>query len=959
MKSPPPGCDVHLDIALKALDVGLSPLLPKENGEKRPEGEWGPYQTTPATREEVIRWYRRPRTGNGLATGYGNLECLEFDDRPTYERFKGAAAVFGIGDVVDRVEAGYCESTPGGGIHWLYRCEKIDRNTKLAERPAPTEKDPEARKPLIETRGAGGFVVIAPSNGKVHPSGGAYKLVSGGLDSIITITPDEREALWSLARSFDEIPVQPEPPPRSATKPSSLKAQVTDGDGFPPQGVSPGDDFNARAKLADVMEPFGWERVHVSGEVEYWRRPGKKGGWSATWGKTKGFRVFTTSTSLEAKSHSLFYVYCKLRHRDDWKACVKDLAAQGYGTWIDEDGQEHQNPVPKDWKKKDKDKAGSSTDKPQKPAEAGYHEKGGCLYSGNKRLSNFTARIKRTILRHEAGSEHLRYGIEATHSRGHKRRVDVESEKYGPMVWVYGLGAEFAIDPGRDTKDLVRHAIQVLSDGDGIGQAVEHTSLGWIDRDGHRLYLHAGGAIGAAGPSDVVRVDIAPPLDKYRLPASTDRQALARAIEMHKHLWSLARPGRVGGRGAAAIVATLPIRAVLGPFDASVHFGGPSGNMKTSTARLAYQHFSDARGRHAQMPADWRSTANALQRLAFDCRDSLLIIDDLKLEEHVKTAEVIMQSQGNLQSRLRMNIDQSVRQPLDPRGSILSTGEIDPRTLSTRGRVLMVEIQAGDIDTTVLSRLQAAGDDALFSSLMGAYIRSLAGRLDQARQTHRQLTADARIKIGEIKGAHPRHPDIIAQLVAAYQLFMGFVVAEKLTIQPVADSLVQTAQSYLIEVAKDQVRFQEEAKAGRQFLDLLASALQSGRCHLLDADSDLAPNPHPQACGWRAEPIRGGNDVEWKIPSGSRCVGFISDLDGFLYLDPTESQAIATEMAKHQHNPQSFASVGRELLQEGLVESVTAGGEKRTTQPKRIHGVVKRCFWIKISHLLNPGSLNP
>ena len=51
-------------------------------------------------------------------------------------------------------------------------------------------------------------------NGKLDPSGGADELLRGGLDTIVTITPDERGALFSLARSLDEIPVELEPPPR-------------------------------------------------------------------------------------------------------------------------------------------------------------------------------------------------------------------------------------------------------------------------------------------------------------------------------------------------------------------------------------------------------------------------------------------------------------------------------------------------------------------------------------------------------------------------------------------------------------------------------------------------------------------------------------------------------------------------------------------------------------------------
>src|SRR5262249_6579491 len=156
-----------------------------------------------------------------------------------------------------------------------------------AERPAPTEKDPHRREPLIETRGVGGFIVIAPSNGKVHPSGGAYQLLRGGLASIAPITPDERESLFSPAPAFDEIPVKPADPPKPA------KGRPSNGNGFHDGGTSPGDDFNARANLADIIEPAGWRRTHTSGDVEYWCRPGKDRGWSATWGYTKGFRVFT------------------------------------------------------------------------------------------------------------------------------------------------------------------------------------------------------------------------------------------------------------------------------------------------------------------------------------------------------------------------------------------------------------------------------------------------------------------------------------------------------------------------------------------------------------------------------------------------------------------------------------------------------------------------------------------
>jgi putative DNA primase/helicase len=337
---PRPTDNIHLSTALLALAVGLSPGLPIEDGSKRPDGLWKQYQTTPATREEVIRWYRRRRTGNALFTGYGDLEALEWDSGgAAYQPFLEAAEKLGLGELVERIRAGYEEQSPSGGFHWLYRCSERRGSTALAKRPNPD--NPDRPQVLIETRGVGGFLVTAPSNGKVHPSGEAYTLLRGGLDSIVTITPEERDALWALAESFDEMPEEPRPEPEPQPPPRAGSGQHRDG-------VRPGDDFNNRMSFADILEPAGWEAVHASGPVTYWRRPGKDHDWSATTGKTKGFKVFTTSTSLKAReSYSRFGLYCQLRHRGDWTACVKDLVEQGYGTWVDGRGEEHQNPPPK------------------------------------------------------------------------------------------------------------------------------------------------------------------------------------------------------------------------------------------------------------------------------------------------------------------------------------------------------------------------------------------------------------------------------------------------------------------------------------------------------------------------------------------------------------------------------------------------------------------------------------
>ncbi len=333
----------HLETALLALSVGLSPVPPKQDGTKAPlpdvpteDGKttWLPYQTAPATEEHVRNWYQNGRTGNGLATGFGGVECLEFDCRDTYEEFLDAAGDAGLNELVDRVRSGYEEFTPSGGVHWLYRTDQPIGNTKLAERPDPS--NPAKRDVLIETRGRGGFIIIAPSNGTVHPSGGAYTLVSGGLGMMTTLWPDERDALWSLARSFDQIPVKV----NSGFK-SSPRAAKGQDDG----STSPLDDFNARADwMRDVLS--GWTVVYEHGGATKLRRPGKGIGVSASI-KDDVLYVFTTSTAFTAgESYTKAGAFCLLEHKGDWTECVKALVAKSYGTWVDDEGKTHPNPRP-------------------------------------------------------------------------------------------------------------------------------------------------------------------------------------------------------------------------------------------------------------------------------------------------------------------------------------------------------------------------------------------------------------------------------------------------------------------------------------------------------------------------------------------------------------------------------------------------------------------------------------
>ena len=165
-----------------AYAAGICVLPPAEDGSKQPIGpgaKWKQYQSEHPTVEQLRAWYG-PRTGVGFVCGRvsGNLEMLEFEEAQLFEMYRDVLEGLGLEEILDRIATGYSVATPGGGIHLAYFCEEIEGNTELAKRPKlPEERRHENDKVrvLIETRGEGGYTVEAPSNGKVHPTGGQYR----------------------------------------------------------------------------------------------------------------------------------------------------------------------------------------------------------------------------------------------------------------------------------------------------------------------------------------------------------------------------------------------------------------------------------------------------------------------------------------------------------------------------------------------------------------------------------------------------------------------------------------------------------------------------------------------------------------------------------------------------------------------------------------------------------------
>jgi putative DNA primase/helicase len=283
------------------------------------------------TEEQVEQWWGGG-SDYGVAVVCGevsqNVEMLELEsgamDSESLAKVSRQCRAFGIGGLWDELTlAGYAEVTPTGGLHLIYRLSDgiVPGNTKLAQRP-----DPESGilKTLAETRGEGGYVIVAPTSGPCHPNGESWSAVAGREGAVPFITMSQRNLLHrAITMALDETPVR-----------EVVLASVPTA---PREGVRPGDDFNERGSWADILLPHGWMVSHVLGRTTFWTRPGKdpRDGHSATTGYSPtGDRMYCFSSSAGLPTEepmSKLYVYAQLNHGGDMTAAARQLGRDGYG----------------------------------------------------------------------------------------------------------------------------------------------------------------------------------------------------------------------------------------------------------------------------------------------------------------------------------------------------------------------------------------------------------------------------------------------------------------------------------------------------------------------------------------------------------------------------------------------------------------------------------------------------
>jgi hypothetical protein len=554
-------------------------------------------------------------------------------------------------------------------------------------------------------------------------------------------------------------------------------------------------------------------------------------------------------------------------------------------------------------------------------------------------VANFSARIVRDLILDDDAGQRREFGMEAELG-GRRFAFVVPAAEFGRMGWALRqLGPQAIIYPGQ--QQHTRAAIQCLSGS--IQQERIFTHLGWRKHDGHWVYLHAGGAVGAQGPRSDLRVELPATLQHYQVSSPADRQEQVRAVRASLRCLDLA-PDRISFPLLAAVY-----RAPLGRVDFSLFLTGPTGTFKTALAALCQQHFGAAM-EASHLPANFASTGNALESLASSAKDGLLVVDDFVPiggsgdSALQRLAERLFRAVGNHQARSRMRGDGHLQVPRLPRALVMATGEEVPRGESIRARMLIVEVRPGEVDRAALSRCQAVAEGGRFTAALGAYLAWFARDYEQLQERLRMRSCQLRGCILSA-GAHPPHarlPGILAELHSGWEIWLQFAHEIGAISCAKQAELERRSRQALGEVAAIQSCYHQGSDPALSFLRLLQAALLDGHAHVAERRGGVPESP--ERWGWRQQARRRA----W-VAHGMR-IGWLAG--SAVFLEPAASYQVAQKMAGAECLPLGAQALRQKLRAHGVLASVDVGRQMLLVR-RILEGCSRKVLHLKAGDLVS------
>jgi hypothetical protein len=407
--------------------------------------------------------------------------------------------------------------------------------------------------------------------------------------------------------------------------------------------------------------------------------------------------------------------------------------------------------------------------------------------------------------------------------------IEVPAAEFGAMDWpAKHWGQRAHVYAGNGRRDHVRAAILAAS---APQRRTLFAHTGWRGVDGKWVFLHAGGAVGAAG----LETRMEGPLGYYRLPEgqAAASEETAEAVRSVLRLLDVAPPRVTWPLLAQAFLAPLcePLRQAGCEPAFLLWLHGASGTRKTSLAAVIQALFGDFEAE--RLPATFHDTANALEAQAFRAKDVLLTVDDFRRElpdrrareRMEQTADALVRGQGNRAGRERMRADTTLRPGYAPRGLVLATGEDLPAGESTVGRLIALEVGKRDIDTERLGAAQA--ERGRLPVAMRAYLEWLRPQMDAGDLPHR-LRAEWELRREEAQqDGHARLPAATAHLCLGATMLLRWADKHGALPEALEDMEIE-AHRAILEAARLQAGHALEQDPARRFVACLQDLLETG-----------------------------------------------------------------------------------------------------------------------------------
>ena len=291
------------------LDNGLNPI--PVNSDKSPRLQVGhPYLYQKI--DDIEKWFVGvPMIGIAGGRVSDGIECIDFDDdKENTGSIKDVfSQYFNDPEVKYLLSQGKISvnKTKGGGYHLIFKSEYSNGSTILAKHYNEST--------MIETRGEGSYFVVTPSPG--------YEKINGpDIIKLDVLEKEEREYLVNFARSFSKV--------QNTTENNKKRTWPEFWDNTKPFGRFNNEGWSYAEK---ALIELGWIKCnnHRNDTVQYWTRPGKEKGVSATFGhRNNMFYVFSSNTK-NFQDHTAYTpsdVMIKLKFSNDqneFKEWVCDL----------------------------------------------------------------------------------------------------------------------------------------------------------------------------------------------------------------------------------------------------------------------------------------------------------------------------------------------------------------------------------------------------------------------------------------------------------------------------------------------------------------------------------------------------------------------------------------------------------------------------------------------------------